>query len=81
MQQLFRSYYPYIQDTRSLQQNRKIARKRLKLKLDDLINGEFSRSNKKATAVAAKKAKNKNRNARRQQQKKEKKAGGEEDDL
>jgi hypothetical protein len=54
------------QDTRSLQQNRKIARKRLQLKLDDLINGESSRSNKKATKIVAKKSKNKARNKRRQ---------------
>ena len=54
------------QDTRSLQQNRKIARKRLQLKLDDLINGDASRSNKKASKVVAKKSKNKARNKRRQ---------------
>ncbi|KAL3780818.1 hypothetical protein ACHAWO_004464 [Cyclotella atomus] len=54
------------QDTRSLQQNRKIARKRLQLKLDDLINGESSRSNKKASKIGAKKSKNKARNKRRQ---------------
>jgi hypothetical protein len=57
---------PSQQDTRSLQQNRKIARKRLQLKLDDLINGESSRSNKKASKIVAKKSKNKARNKRRQ---------------
>eukprot|EP00804_Cyclotella_cryptica_P012310 CCRYP_019982-RA/>CCRYP_019982-RA protein AED:0.30 eAED:0.30 QI:126/0.5/0.66/1/1/1/3/244/533 len=58
------------QDTRSLQQNRKIARKRLQLKLDDLINGDFSRTNQKALKVVAKKSKNKARNKRRQLKKK-----------
>ncbi len=42
----------------------------MKLKLDDFLNGHYSRSNQKASAAAAKKAKNKARNARRNQQKK-----------
>ncbi|KAL7484890.1 hypothetical protein ACHAW6_010501 [Cyclotella cf. meneghiniana] len=58
------------QDTRSLQQNRKIARKRLQLKLDDLINGNSSRSNQKALKAVVKKSKNKARNKRRQLKKK-----------
>mmetsp|Transcript_26752 Transcript_26752/g.55049 ORF Transcript_26752/g.55049 Transcript_26752/m.55049 type:complete len:210 (+) Transcript_26752:93-722(+) len=61
------------QETRSLQQNRKIARKQMKLKLDDFFNGQNSRNNQKASVAAAKKAKTKARNARRQQQKKQKK--------
>lgn len=65
------------QDTRSLQQNRKIARKRLRLKVDAFINGESSRTGQKASVAVAKKAKNKSRNKRRRQQKKKK--SGEED--
>lgn len=57
------------QDTRSLQQNRKIARKRLRLKLDAFINGESSREGQKATKAVTKKAKNKARSKRRRQQK------------
>eukprot|EP00581_Thalassiosira_minuscula_P002334 CAMPEP_0183748412 /NCGR_PEP_ID=MMETSP0737-20130205/67755_1 /TAXON_ID=385413 /ORGANISM="Thalassiosira miniscula, Strain CCMP1093" /LENGTH=476 /DNA_ID=CAMNT_0025984135 /DNA_START=319 /DNA_END=1750 /DNA_ORIENTATION=- len=60
------------QDTRSLQQNRKIARKRLRLKVDAFLNGESSRTSQKASAAVAKKAKNKSRNKRRRQQKKKK---------
>jgi protein subunit release factor A len=47
------------QDTRSLQQNRKIARKRLQLKLDDYINGDASRSNQKASVKVAKRQRTK----------------------
>ena len=43
----------------------------MKLKLDDFLNGQYSRSNQKASAAATKKAKNKARNARRKQLKKE----------
>lgn len=57
------------QDTRSLQQNRKIARKRLRLKLDAFINGDASRAGQKATKAVTKKAKNKARSKRRRQQK------------
>lgn len=57
------------QDTRSLQQNRKIASKRLRLKLDAFINGESSREGQKATKAVTKKAKNKARSKRRRQQK------------
>ena len=57
------------QDTRSLQQNRKIARKRLSLKIDALINGDASRVGQKATKAVTKKAKNKARNKRRRRQK------------
>jgi uncharacterized protein (UPF0248 family) len=57
------------QDTRSLQQNRKIARKRLQLKVDEYLNGENSRIGMKASVAVAKKAKNKARNRRRRQRK------------
>jgi len=60
------------QDTRSLQQNRKIARKRLRLKVDAFINGESSRTSLKTTKGVTKKNKNKARNKRRRQQKNEK---------
>lgn len=58
------------QDTRSLQQNRKIARKRLRLKVDEFINGASSKAAQKASAVVTKKAKNKARNKRRREKKK-----------
>jgi len=58
------------QDTRSLQQNRKIARKRLRLKVDEFINGESSRIGQKASIAVTKKKKNKSRNKRRQKKKK-----------
>ena len=57
------------QDTRSLQQNRKIARKRLRFKVDAHVNGERSVVVQKAKVAVAKKAKNKERNKRRRQQK------------
>lgn len=60
------------QDTRSLQQNRKIARKRLRLKVDEFINGDSSRVGQKVSVAVAKKAKNKSRNKRRRQEKKKK---------
>lgn len=53
------------QETRSLQQNRKIARKRLRLKLDEHVNGKDSRASVKATKLANKKAKAKNRSRRK----------------
>ncbi|KAL7544854.1 hypothetical protein ACHAWF_008218 [Thalassiosira exigua] len=58
------------QDTRSLQQNRKIARKRLRLKVDAFLNGDSSRASQKASVAVTKKAKNKARNKRRRQNKK-----------
>jgi protein subunit release factor B len=57
------------QDTRSLQQNRKIARKRLRLKVDAILNGEKSLIGQKAKIAVTKKAKYKDRNKRRRQQK------------
>eukprot|EP00546_Thalassionema_frauenfeldii_P002049 CAMPEP_0178937986 /NCGR_PEP_ID=MMETSP0786-20121207/26078_1 /TAXON_ID=186022 /ORGANISM="Thalassionema frauenfeldii, Strain CCMP 1798" /LENGTH=413 /DNA_ID=CAMNT_0020616651 /DNA_START=239 /DNA_END=1480 /DNA_ORIENTATION=+ len=59
------------QDTRSLQQNRKIARKRLRLKLDELINGKESKISTQARKKSEKKAKAKARNKSRQKKKKE----------
>mmetsp|Transcript_23129 Transcript_23129/g.50096 ORF Transcript_23129/g.50096 Transcript_23129/m.50096 type:complete len:556 (+) Transcript_23129:277-1944(+) len=60
------------QDTRSLTQNRKLARKRLRLKVDAFLNGDSSRTSQKASVAVAKKAKNKSRTKRRQKQKKKK---------
>lgn len=45
------------QDTRSLTQNRKIARKRLQLKLDEFLHGSQSRSGQKANKAVTKKQK------------------------
>lgn len=45
------------QETRSLQQNRKIARRRLRLKLDEFIHGSQSRTSVKAEKAASKKQK------------------------
>ena len=59
------------QDTRSLQQNRKIARKRLQLKLDQHINGVSSQTDMKAAKIIGKKAKSKARNKARQRKKRE----------
>jgi len=59
------------QETRSLQQNRKIARKRLRLKVDEYMNGKNSRTAIKTTKAASKKAKAKARNKARQRKKKE----------
>ncbi len=56
------------QDTRSLQQNRKIARKRLRLKVDAHLNGERSVVVQKARVAVARKARNRERNKRRRQQ-------------
>lgn len=59
------------QDTRSLQQNRKIARKRIQLKLDQHFNGVSSRTEMKAAEKISKKAKAKARNKARLRKKKE----------
>ncbi|KAI9299299.1 RF-1 domain-containing protein [Cunninghamella echinulata] len=53
------------QQTRSLEQNRGIARKLLREKLDDLVNGQLSKNAKKASKIAKQKA----RKARRAKQK------------
>jgi uncharacterized protein (UPF0248 family) len=57
------------QETRSLQQNRKIARKRLQLKLDEYYNGSQSRESIKTSKASTKKAKAKTRARKRQRQK------------
>ena len=59
------------QDTRSLQQNRKIARKRLQLKLDEYWYGSQSRERVKAQQAAIKKNKAKARSRARQRRKQE----------
>jgi uncharacterized protein (UPF0248 family) len=59
------------QDTRSLTQNRKIARKRLRMKLDDYLNGSQSKASIKAQQASSKKAKAKNKNRSRQRKKQE----------
>jgi hypothetical protein len=57
------------QDTRSLHQNRKLARKRLQLKLDDYLHGSASRSNLEAQKEASKKQKAKQKSRARLRQK------------
>jgi protein subunit release factor B len=59
------------QDTRSLQQNRKLARKRLRLKLDEHLNGSQSLESTNATKASTKKAKAKARSRKRQRQRQE----------
>jgi peptide chain release factor len=66
------------QDTRSLPQNRKIARKRLQLKLDEFFNGNQSRANVATQKAKSKKAKSKARARTRQKRKQDDKADGEE---
>ncbi|KAI8063767.1 peptide chain release factor class I/class II, partial [Gongronella butleri] len=53
------------QQTRSLQENRGIARKLLREKLDELVNGSLSKNAKKAAKIAKTKA----RRARRAKEK------------
>jgi uncharacterized protein (UPF0248 family) len=67
------------QETRSLQQNRKIARKRLQLKLDQHYNGVSSRTEIKVAKKVSKKAKAKARNKARLRKKKEATERDEED--
>jgi len=57
------------QETRYLQQNRKIARKRLRLKLDEFLNGDQSRVAIKAEKDVNKKAKAKARSRARNRKK------------
>lgn len=59
------------QDTRSLPQNRKIARKRLLEKLDDFMNGSQSKSNMKSKEASVKKIKAKAKAKARLRQKQE----------
>jgi uncharacterized protein (UPF0248 family) len=58
------------QETRSLPQNRKIARKRLQEKLDEYFHGSQSKANLKAQKLSSKKAKAKYRSRARMQEKK-----------
>ncbi|KAJ1662938.1 hypothetical protein IW140_005460 [Coemansia sp. RSA 1813] len=53
------------QDTRYLQQNRKIARKRLAEKLDLLINGQESKIGKKIKKLQARKHKHRQRSKKK----------------
>ena len=53
------------QDTRSLQQNRKIARKRMQLKLDEYLNGSQSKTQVRVMKKVDKKQKQKARNKSR----------------
>jgi len=57
------------QDTRSLQQNRKLARKRLRMKVDEFLNGANSMINLKAETASKKKARSKARNKARRKKK------------
>ena len=59
------------QDTRSLQQNRKIARKKLRLKLDEFINGSSSRTQIKAQKAKTQRSKSKARNKARLEKKRQ----------
>lgn len=61
------------QDTRSLQQNRKIARKRLKEKLDEYLNGSQSKNSLKQQKAAVKRQKSKSKNRARQRKKQQEK--------
>ena len=68
------------QETRSLQQNRKIARKRLAMKLDELWNGSESKVQQKISKKIDKKQKQKARNQSRLRKKLEAKSKSKEDD-
>mmetsp|Transcript_44734 Transcript_44734/g.108478 ORF Transcript_44734/g.108478 Transcript_44734/m.108478 type:complete len:669 (+) Transcript_44734:272-2278(+) len=57
------------QDTRSLQQNRKIARKRLRLKLDEYFNGRRSKVQQQHIKASQKRQKSKSKNRARQRKK------------
>lgn len=61
------------QDTRSLQNNRKIARKRLKEKLDEYLNGKQSKLGMKQQKASSKKQKSKSKNRARQRKKQQEK--------
>ena len=59
------------QDTRSLSQNRKIARKKLRLKLDEHINGSSSRTQIKAQKAKTQRSKSKARSKARLERKRQ----------
>jgi protein subunit release factor B len=61
------------QDTRSLQQNRKIARKRLKEKLDEHLNGSLSKLQQKHQKASQKRQRSKTKNRARHRKKQEEK--------
>ena len=60
-----------VQDTRSLQQNRKIARKRLREKLDEFLNGSQSKKSMAQAKSTANRRKAKARNRARHRRKQE----------
>lgn len=68
------------QDTRSLQQNRKIARKRLKEKLDEYLNGSQSKLSMKQQIASAKRQKSKSKNRARLRKKQLEKDSQQQDD-
>jgi len=61
------------QDTRSLQQNRKIARRRLREKLDDYLHGSQSKAQQAAQKISIRKAKAKAKNRARHKQRQQEK--------
>jgi len=63
------------QETRSLPDNRRIARKRLRQKLDDYLHGSQSKASVKAQKISTKKSKSKARSRKRHRQKQEEKQG------
>lgn len=65
------------QETRSLHQNRKLARRRLQLKLDEHLNGSQSVERVKASIASAKKGRAKARSRARQRRKQAAKEGEE----
>ena len=63
------------QETRSLHDNRRIARKRLRQKLDEYLHGSQSKASVKAQKISTKKSKAKARSRKRHRQKQEEKQG------
>jgi hypothetical protein len=63
-------------DTRSLEQNRKIARRRLQEKIDNEVNGELSKASVKGQIIVKKKTKNAAKAAKRRRLKAEAKDAG-----
>jgi uncharacterized protein (UPF0248 family) len=68
-----------VQDTRSLQQNRKIARKRLRERLDEFMNGRASKSSMASAKASTKKSQSKARSKARHRRKRELKQVEQED--
>ncbi|GMI35919.1 hypothetical protein TeGR_g14893 [Tetraparma gracilis] len=60
--------------TRSLEQNRKIARKLMKEKVDAFVNGEASKSSVKARMASSNKTRNKAKASARRRKKREEKS-------